>query len=1791
MSLRGILEMVKVHALILFMLILVGCLPQQQARIPLSSEAQSSSVNTETESTSSENTSNTSVQWFHQSTYNTTLTLDATNKQNGFLRGDDVDSFLQTEGAFDANYCLVINFQESSVYDIKQLRVKVIPNQFTDYMTGSSRKYFRVNFVTSDGNEICDVDIAKTDPTTGNETYESRPSNLVLATEDVCPDCINFITSSSVKLYQVDTSKSTSYLKVVSDNDIKTDPLIFRIDMNNYASSNSGTCTNNSCQSLGFDCCVAGQCVNEKAQKSAGIAADPTGFQLAEVLKYSDPFWYLKYPQFYYSCLENPGTPEEELNPPLDPDKPDEEADERLNALISDYECINELVEKSEASPFHRDPITSGASYTKCSLTASNDNYYQSVMTRMYQNCGCVETEFSQMVENCPAYTYKVVYKKDNSNNDTDEIENIVCQSPEPESEPVPFQNLEVSVSARSAPHRFFNKDNVELDPTVPLEDGVSETQEGDTFMYLDSEKIFPLNGSFNMNSLLGQMKTTLDQARPAKVVNVEFDKVYFIAALSGYYTPCPNCAKDSWFNNFSANPVTTQGLGLQAVGHTTKRDNWGSNYTLGNYEDTIFGRACWLPPTMLPYSHSPNSDVQEQRLNRLQTQAAMYMNGYQRDWFGFNKGALIGSFDGVTWFAIGKGRIIKSTSQKLFLAINAPFADLALTTDHIVSVQEYDFISSGTLYDYDPNFSMNSPYQNVGGQCQVHHKCESDSDCVTTLGWEYVCSDVYAMKSKWPVFNTSDASEVANDAKEKNIVSILAQAELPAGETKRCIYRGAGAPCRIDYENIDEENLRKSLTCAPNFYCADVTLPNAFNKEVARFGAPLESLVESNNHYFGQDANILGRPKDYANNDGLYALPQDVQDTISENLLIQDENASGKVGLCRPGKKLPSASGSSTNDWEPSSQHADFDSENRTDYISQIASCNSNLRTNLRYSSCPVFDTMGNYIHLQDDYVDANFSAFSYLKDVEISLSKSGALNMFATAQNSCGLESLKDGTSYTSGETADEIQENSPFKAIEGKPLGSGQLLSEQTLVRDACLRKAGTFCHTDLDCSPNRLIAEQASLYDDSYFGNLAERKYFEEYLICGQGEAEPYPGQDGYDTYSVKNNRCCREVGKDLTMYSEGITGVDESTNLRTDKFGGFFPTDPNRYSRYSSLEVGIDSDGTASTRFIAPISSKKSFDDGASTIASFQWKTIHRTAQKTCCGGGWIRKFADGTNNWGYNRLRLEPENFRCLNSLTPLADTKNPEAYGTTQRLLDNDRRNTMCVDTSFQTGGCPMWEISSDDDPGVITRPKLVNGTFSDGDGTAVGARKLQRLRTDGTTMDWTANLFTFSVPQSIDSNTVQFLNWSLNFTDPGVRRNVSIYLPSWVAYDNFDTDVDVRLEYSGGIHTCSKSLATTPQITGPMDMFLNDGSCGTQCCYEYDETTRSLRVSHRATNASGTQVTSGDTNAPNNTNNYADGGNANNYSLVLDFYAPGTLLWEQKFAGGATDNSTIDHRRASEPGNMNYYLDRFERLELIGIPQMTYPPIYCNSNYQKLVPGIFKEDTTEGGATNVNEFVASAYTFEDDDQDDPWQDDLVGGPTDASSVMTSHVATEEMLDLEPIFSSHEFKCCLKLGSTTTDTNSCCSGYGVQSDGGNTSDSYTCMLAPGTDLNVYFNRFVSGEGLNDEDSESITETLEEEDFDPKTGNPKSTSEVLTKLKLLGSQYCPSGATVRGGAFGAYPAEINGSGPSQNSETFNIVDSSYDQAQTSTGEARGYVPYSQGFRWNHHIYCTLGDGN
>ncbi|MBD64258.1 MAG: hypothetical protein CME62_03570 [Halobacteriovoraceae bacterium] len=1800
--------------LVLTFLFTLSCMPEQAQIRDVESSGQGSTTDPdEITDISFDSNFNFPIRWNNSGLNSETLTINVDNSKSVYILGDSVHDYLLNDTHFERVYCMEVRFEQSSSTSPKILRYKVIPSKTTNFLKGSTTKYFRAQLNNSIGNDLCYksteeiVNNVLTTLPAGDTNFDgvtnASDNGIVYHPSNACPECQNFLVSNKISFYYLDQGISSltsdDVLRQVGT-DLDISPLSFRIDMNSSSDNGSSSCSNNSCQAEGFDCCVSGQCVNEKSIKISGVQADPNGFLSAEEEKFIDTNWYKKYPQFYHICLEQVPTDNDGSDDSDEEDDTEAEAEERLADLILDYQCVEELITNSETDPFHSNPNTS-ASYSVCNSTPDLD--YTSVMKRLYTNCGCSEkNDLDTMVEICPAYTYSPSFQTDSNGNTTDTIIAINCVTPEPDKTPLPFQDLEVFVNAKSAPHRFFDTKNKEIDPFESLPSGASGEQEGEEFQYLDDFFIFPKNGEFNMNSLLGQFKTDLSGAYPAKVVDVEFDKQYIISTLEGFLSSCPSCAKDSWFGNFSFAPAVSGGVGLRAVGFTTRRDTYVSNTTLGNYEDTAFGRACWLPPTMLPYTHTENADDQEQRLNRLEAQAALYINGYQKDWYGFNRGALIGSFDGVTWFAIGKGRIVKATSNKLYLAINAPFADLANATNHKVAVQEYDFGSTGAIYDYANGLEINDSAQNEAGSCQQYHECEVDADCITKLGWEYSCADVTYMQTKWPRFEALGASEIANSSKTGTIVDFLQQATLPPDSgTKRCVYRGAGAPCRVDYENISDAGLRKNLTCAPNFFCAELNTAN-FNTEVARYAKPLDELLESPNHFYGQEANILGRPKHYINTGNLSTLPEDVQNTLKENLLLTDASASGNLGICRPGKKLPSyTTAIDTNDWEPSKQHATADPEKRTDFISQIAGCNSALYTDLRYSSCPILDETGEYVHTQDEFIADNFEP----ADSGLSLTQKETILFYSGAQNACSLENLSSSVSLTTATSADSLKDFSGFKTIEAFPLNSSNAVIEPSLARDACLRKPGAVCHTDLDCSPNRMMANAADLVDGEFFGNEAEKAYYEEFLVCGQAESEPSEGHYNFNTYAIENNRCCRPIGETISMYTEDSPNADESQGLRTDVFGSYYPNEPSRYSRYAAANNSVDNSTKVANGIVRPSANTentngdKFLDNAVSITQNLQWETIHNTAAKTCCGGSWVRTFADGTNDWSRNRLRLSVENFKCLNYNTPLLLTDEPEDYGIRETQLDNDRVQ-YCSDPTLVNGGCaekPSGAINSLSDGNI--KPKIDTRSTK------------MILDTDPEIMAnmWPVNQWAYytllAQNGEVDPlNAPMVMDWTDEDKIDANRRFIKTKLPSFVTPSDPSTDladITISLEdpsspgnyiacnevipangsYAcgdGNTNTFAGLCDDTPQASNTP---FQGVACAGTCCFAYDPDTRNLGIAYN-------NIISDDA------NNYGE--EENYYSARIEWYAPGTAAWESiaqnRLGGNVESEDLLPHRRSSTGGSALYYLERLSKLEYLGIPQMVYEPVYCNDNYQNLVPGIFEEVSFGQKLQTVADFLNHSKTFVDSNAASPWQNDTtLDSDINASSLNQSLVATQELISHPAIFSDHEFKCCLELGTPTLNPTMCCSGVGKESDAPldeitrRAQTWYTCALPAGTDLNVYFNKFVSGEGLSDTYTETV---LDNADFDARTGEPILTTDVVKKLTSLGEDFCASGQTRRGAAFGNFEAKplgpLRDTFGVRDEAHYTIVDSIFDFGSINNQNV-GFVFFDAGMRWNHHVYC------
>ena len=107
--------------------------------------------------------------------------------------------------------------------------------------------------------------------------------------------------------------------------------------------------------------------------------------------------------------------------------------------------------------------------------------------------------------------------------------------------------------------------------------------------------------------------------------------------------------------------------------------------------------------------------------------------------------------------------------------------------------------------------------------------------------------------------------------------------------------------------------------------------------------------------------------------------------------------------------------------------------------------------------------------------------------------------------------------------------------------------------------------------------------------------------------------------------------------------------------------------------------------------------------------------------------------------------------------------------------------------------------------------------------------------------------------------------------------------------------------------------------------------------------------------------------------------------------------------------------------PGSTAYYLKRLGRLELSGIPQITFETLTCNDNANRLVQGIFKT-----GIDFTSQFIQPSFSFS--------QFYEVKDSSGTSSVASGFFTNQYGLQLSPVFSENDFKCCSPLGSTVTD-------------------------------------------------------------------------------------------------------------------------------------------------------------
>ncbi|MBT4791389.1 MAG: hypothetical protein HON90_07445, partial [Halobacteriovoraceae bacterium] len=602
--------------------------------------------------------------------------------------------------------------------------------------------------------------------------------------------------------------------------------------------------------------------------------------------------------------------------------------------------------------------------------------------------------------------------------NGVDKVTSYVCIYPTVDVPDTPLQKT-VYLSAKTVPHKFYDSNGVNYD----LGDSASELpQEGTKFEYTDGHNLKPNNISqhIGFNEIYGTMNLNASSPLPPKVIQVDKGKSYDLFVDAGAFSSCLSCGVDYFSSMQKIFPTNFKYKGggyLPDLVECRRRTNL-SDYRA---DDLRFGRACFVPASMIPWTHISNSNVTTQRRNRLAAQHFLFANGYNKDWYGFDYGSVIGSFDGIKWFAIGNQRKIKADSNKLYLAVNAYYADLTINNTFTITINEINAIlNAGSLVLHDTD--------NDGAQCQRAHFCSKDEDCIAQLGYDYTCSNVSELQTPWPIFDTN-----GNEVSGSLTKSLLGLVGGSNGQSKRCVYRGVGAACATRNFNVTTTNSYTNTTtpslhtCSNNSFCAD-TNQSLFNTKITRYAdSPanqnIQSFIINKTDTFGLAARNLGRPYEYHGNQ---TVPTDVRLQLSQNNI----NA-----VCIPGKDIQNISSlEQGNYFNTTTRNAD-----KTTNIGLTRSETTSFNENY-FAACPATGDDGNYTHLQDINLNSPdhkpFAIRNNLSTNSLRLPSLASSNM------------INDSTALITA-------------------LGYNQ---------NSCLRAPGAKCFSDFECAPNNFIANK-------------------------------------------------------------------------------------------------------------------------------------------------------------------------------------------------------------------------------------------------------------------------------------------------------------------------------------------------------------------------------------------------------------------------------------------------------------------------------------------------------------------------------------------------------------------------------------------------------------------------------------------------------------------------------------------------------------------------------------------
>ena len=288
--------------IVLTILFLQSCIANSPKTKKMVTTAASTSANPAGPNFTSEDT----LYWFTSVKENNILTINKNSENVVFLRGSSIHNFLVST---DSNtklpyyqspkaFCLIGQYGKVEA-GLKQLRLRAVPIFNTNYSTRITERFFRIDVPSASENA---------DTCGGVKADGMSADQAAFTPEGICFNCkLSVATSLSLKLFQREKGKSTE-MEQIPVNQLPLTTLSLKIDLKSSSSADVTSCSNNTCEAKGFDCCIQGQCVKDATVKSSVNNQTP-GYSQAMSEYYADPLSFLKWPNIFNICANTTHIP------------------------------------------------------------------------------------------------------------------------------------------------------------------------------------------------------------------------------------------------------------------------------------------------------------------------------------------------------------------------------------------------------------------------------------------------------------------------------------------------------------------------------------------------------------------------------------------------------------------------------------------------------------------------------------------------------------------------------------------------------------------------------------------------------------------------------------------------------------------------------------------------------------------------------------------------------------------------------------------------------------------------------------------------------------------------------------------------------------------------------------------------------------------------------------------------------------------------------------------------------------------------------------------------------------------------------------------------------------------------------------------------------------------------------------------------------------------------------------------------------------------------------------------